>query len=76
VIIKTTITVQTLYVGKYSVSVKYCCFCNHPFLSCTLYMKAVTQYEDVSRSFRTGRLERELQMIQLSATMCSYIAIL
>jgi hypothetical protein len=33
-------------------------------------------YEDVSRSFRTVRLERELQMVQLSATRCSYIAIL
>jgi hypothetical protein len=34
------------------------------------------QYEGVSKSFRTGRLERELQMVQLSATRCSYIAIL
>jgi hypothetical protein len=34
------------------------------------------QYEGVSKSFRTGRLERELQMGQLSATRCSYIAIL
>jgi hypothetical protein len=33
-------------------------------------------YEDVSKRFRTGRLERELQMIQLSATRCSCIAIL
>jgi hypothetical protein len=33
-------------------------------------------YEDVSKSFRTGRLERELQMVQLSATRCSCIAIL
>jgi hypothetical protein len=33
-------------------------------------------YEGVSKSFRTGRLERELQMIQLSATRCSCIAIL
>jgi hypothetical protein len=30
----------------------------------------------VSKSFRTDRLERELQMVQLSATRCSYIAIL
>jgi hypothetical protein len=30
----------------------------------------------VSKSFRTGRLERELQMVQLSATRCSFIAIL
>jgi hypothetical protein len=33
-------------------------------------------YEDVSKSFRTGRLERELQMVQLSATKCSCIPIL
>jgi hypothetical protein len=33
-------------------------------------------YECVSRSFRTGRLERELLMVQLSATRCSCIAIL
>jgi hypothetical protein len=33
-------------------------------------------YEDVSKSFRTGRLEQELQMVQLSATRCSCIAIL
>jgi hypothetical protein len=29
----------------------------------------------VSKSFRTGRLARELQMVQLSATKCSCIAI-
>jgi hypothetical protein len=28
-------------------------------------------YEGVSKSFRTGRLKRELQMVQLSATRCS-----
>jgi hypothetical protein len=33
-------------------------------------------YEIVSKSVRTGRLERELQMVQLSATKCSCIAIL
>jgi hypothetical protein len=33
-------------------------------------------YEGVSRSFRTGRQERDLQMIQLSANKCSFIAIL
>jgi hypothetical protein len=33
-------------------------------------------YEDVSKSFRTGRLERELQMVQLSAIRRSCIAIL
>jgi hypothetical protein len=33
-------------------------------------------YEGVSKSFRTDRLEREQQMIELSATGCSCIAIL
>jgi hypothetical protein len=33
-------------------------------------------YAGVSKSFRTGRLERELQMIKLSATRCSCIVIL
>jgi hypothetical protein len=33
-------------------------------------------YECASKSFRTGRLERELQMISLSATRWSCIAIL
>jgi hypothetical protein len=33
-------------------------------------------YEGVTRCFRTGRLERELQMVQFSATKCSCIAIL
>jgi uncharacterized membrane protein YjdF len=33
-------------------------------------------YERISKSFRTGSLERELQMIQLSAIRCSCIAIL
>jgi len=33
-------------------------------------------YEGELKSFRTGRLERELLMVQLSATRCSFIAIL
>jgi hypothetical protein len=33
-------------------------------------------YESVSKSFRAGRLEREQQIVQLSATGCSCIAIL
>jgi hypothetical protein len=33
-------------------------------------------YEGVPKSFRTGRLERELQMVQLSATRYNCIAIL
>jgi len=34
------------------------------------------RYEGVSRSSRTGRLGRELQMVQLSAPSCSCVAIL
>jgi hypothetical protein len=36
----------------------------------------ILKYEGVSKSFRTGCLERELQMVQLSVTRCSCIAIL
>jgi hypothetical protein len=36
----------------------------------------ICMYEGVSKSFRTGLLERELQMVQLSATRCSCVAIL
>jgi len=32
------------------------------------------EYEGVSKSFRTGRLERELQMIQISATRCYFVS--
>jgi len=33
-------------------------------------------YEAVSKNSRTGSLEQELQMVQLPATRCSFIAIL
>jgi hypothetical protein len=36
----------------------------------------VRLYEGVSKSFRTGHIERELQMVQLSAIGCSSVAIL
>jgi hypothetical protein len=39
-------------------------------------MVTLSSYERVSKSFRTCRLKRELQMTQLSVTKCSYIAIL
>jgi hypothetical protein len=39
-------------------------------------LERALKYEGVSRSFRTGRLEPKLQMVQLSATRCSYIAVL
>jgi len=38
--------------------------------------KRILIYECVSKSFRTGRLDRKLQIAQLSATRCSCIAIL
>jgi hypothetical protein len=41
------------------------------FLVCV--RMGVKFYEGVSISFRTGRLDRELQMAQLSATKCSCV---
>jgi hypothetical protein len=46
-----------------------------PFFLSSCFLTEVL-YEGVSKSFRTGRLERELQIIQLSTTRCSCIAIL
>jgi hypothetical protein len=43
---------------------------------CLIKHYATKTYDGVSKNYRTGRLERELQMIQLSATMCICIAIL
>jgi hypothetical protein len=40
---------------------------------CNLIFSVFGKYEGVSKSFRTGRLERELQVVQLSATTCSCI---
>jgi hypothetical protein len=48
--------------------------CNITFRSCPR-IKLPT-YECVSKSFRTGGLQRELQMVQLFATRCSCIAVL
>jgi hypothetical protein len=55
------------------------CFCLSVNNFCSNYISkilSVNKYEGVSESFRTGRLERELQIIQLSAITCSCIAIL
>jgi hypothetical protein len=41
-----------------------------------LECRGIRWYEDLSKYFRTGHLERELQVVQLSATRCSCIAIL
>jgi hypothetical protein len=42
----------------------------------TTTQKTTRTYEDVSKSFLTGRLERELRMVKLSASRCSCIAVL
>jgi len=42
----------------------------------TIHSLTPTLYEILSRSFRTHRLERELQIVELSATRFSFIAIL
>jgi hypothetical protein len=42
----------------------------------TAATRASVQYEGVSKRSRNGRLVEEPQMVQLSATMCSCIAIL
>jgi len=47
-----------------------------PMLPLTFSFSDCGTYDGVSKSFRTGRLERELQMVQLYANKCSCIAIL
>jgi hypothetical protein len=41
-----------------------------------ILVQCQNEYEGVTKSFWTGHLEQELQMVQLSATRCSCIAIL
>jgi len=53
----------------------------HPSHSCYMPQSHPSWFDytrntTVSKSFRTGRLARELQAVELSATMCSCIAIL
>jgi hypothetical protein len=38
--------------------------------------RVTREYEGVTKSFRTGHLQREQQMVELSANRCSFIAIL
>jgi hypothetical protein len=57
----------------------YICFRHHyisPYIEMERGYLAGLAYEGVSKSIRTGRLERALQMVQLLATRCSYINIL
>jgi hypothetical protein len=51
----------------------YLCLCYHFSLQSDANTRT---YEGAPKSFRTGRLKRELQMVQPSATRCSCIAIL
>jgi hypothetical protein len=48
----------------------------HNFIHLGGWKFSVKMYEGVSKSVRTGRLERELQMVQLSVTRCSSVPIL
>jgi hypothetical protein len=41
-----------------------------------IHSNIIFPFEGVSRTFRTVRLERELQMVQFSATRCNFVAIL
>jgi len=45
-------------------------------LAYELYTYIHTYIQELSKSFRTGRLKRELQMVELSSPRCSFIAIL
>jgi hypothetical protein len=53
-----------------------CCITTACIPSWSTRISQVQRNEDVSKSFRTGSRERELQMVQLSATKCSFIDIL
>jgi hypothetical protein len=69
-------SIQALQIQEFSVQNEtivhvFWTWIRHPEVTQTM----VSAYEGVSKSFRTGRLQRELQMVQLSATRCSYIAI-
>jgi hypothetical protein len=79
----------TLFTPSQYISVGWCvdtnslhrlfkwCYNSYPWIfTCASLTLHVLFYEGVSKSFRTGRLERELQIVQLSATRCSCIAIL
>jgi len=47
------------------------------FITLMIYHLLInTESDSVTKSFRTGRLERELQMVQLSATKCNCVSIL
>jgi MFS family permease len=58
-------------IGEY-MNVYYSCF----KVDVHRYTQVYVHVYIVTKRFRTGCLERELQMVQLSATMCSCIAIL
>jgi hypothetical protein len=50
--------------------------CHRHYIIRTYTRQPDLEYEGVSNSFRTGRLERQQQVVQLSATICSCIATL
>jgi hypothetical protein len=76
-----TIRHQHLYFcSSYSIFLQNSSFTPVSVSMCFITIKQLLllpkMYDWVSKSFRTGRLERELQTIQLCATRCSCIAIL
>jgi hypothetical protein len=52
------------------------CSCQNYYYQHYCYFEYYYVYEGITKSIRTGRLEREMQMVQLSATRCSCIVIL
>jgi hypothetical protein len=52
------------------------CFMGNTRCNCETWKNSRKLYERVSKSSRTGHQEQELQMVEVSATRCSCIAIL
>jgi hypothetical protein len=61
---------------KWKVSSTQCCQNGDTCIHIKIINYPMELCKGVSKSFRTGRVGRELQMVQLSATRCSCIAIL
>jgi hypothetical protein len=77
----TSLNTETALLLPYSLNIEWTMFKGNVItmvlgLSNNVLSSEDDVYEGVSKSFRTGRLLRELQMVQLSATMPRCIAIL
>jgi hypothetical protein len=60
----------------YREDMHWCCRSSGNAAALCVYVQAVPIIRGRIQIFRTGRLERELQIVQLIATMCNFIAIL